>query len=124
MSGSGGGTVGALTISSGGILAPGNSPGTLNAGNTTWAGGGSLLWEINQSSATKGTDPGSDWVNITGTLTIASNDAATPSVVVNVSGRGIAAGQVNGSAGATSSVAAHMLPWALANGSTFFADLA
>ena len=67
----GGGTVNkSLTINSGVFLSPGNSPGTLNTGAQTWAGGGSYLWEINDVNAGIGTDPGWDWVNITGSLTI------------------------------------------------------
>lgn len=67
----GGGTVlGAISIGSGGTLAPGNSPGTLNTGDTTYAGGGSYIWEVNSATGTKGADPGYDWQNITGTLNI------------------------------------------------------
>jgi autotransporter-associated beta strand protein len=49
----GSGTVGALTVS--GLLAPGTSVGTLNAGSTTFNGGGALELEI------------FDWVNSAGT---------------------------------------------------------
>jgi autotransporter-associated beta strand protein len=68
----GDGSVGALVIGSGSVLSPGNSPGTINAGNTTWAGGGSYLWEINDVDAGAGSDPGWDLLNITGTLTISA----------------------------------------------------
>lgn len=69
----GDGTAGAtLVIGSGGVLSPGNSPGTINAGNTTWAGGGSYLWEINDVDAGAGSDPGWDLLNVTGTLTISA----------------------------------------------------
>ena len=67
---SGSGTLGTLVIASGGTLSPGNSPGTISAGNTTWAGGGNYLWEINDVDAGAGSDPGWDLLNITGTLTI------------------------------------------------------
>ena len=74
----GSGTVGVLEIASGGTLAVGNSPGTLNAGNTTWAGGASLAWEVDDSTGNEtvsGTTlfgRGSNWdfLNVTGTLNI------------------------------------------------------
>ena len=67
----GGGTVnGTLAINSGGKLSPGNSPGTINSGATSYNGGGTYVWEINNATGTQGTDPGWDWNNITGTLTI------------------------------------------------------
>ena len=62
-----------LTIGTGVTLSPGNSPGTLNSGGQTWAGGGSYLWEINRLAAdggTPGTDPGWDFADIAGTLNI------------------------------------------------------
>lgn len=68
---SGSGRVGALTVA--GTLAPGNSPGTLNAGATTFAGGGNYLWEINDATGLAGI--GYDLLSITGGLTI----NATPS---------------------------------------------
>ena len=61
----------AMTINSGGVISPGNSPGTAATGSQTWNDGGSYLWEINASSdagGTIGTDPGWDWLDITGTL--------------------------------------------------------
>ena len=66
----------ALTIGAGTTLAPGNSPGTLSTGSETWAGGGSYLWEINRlgvAGGTQGGDPGWDFADITGTLTITAN---------------------------------------------------
>ncbi len=70
---SGSGTIGALAVNSGGTLAPGNSPGTLNAGHTTWAGGGTYLWEINSGTGIAGpTIGGAGWdlLNISGSLNI------------------------------------------------------
>lgn len=66
----------ALTIGAGTTLAPGNSPGTLSTGSETWAGGGSYLWEINRlgvAGGTQGGDPGWDFADITGSLTITAN---------------------------------------------------
>ncbi len=67
---SGSGTTGALTIASGGTFSSGNSPGTFHAGNTTWAGGGTYLWELNNAAGTAGADPGWDLLSISGTLTL------------------------------------------------------
>lgn len=67
---SGTGTTGALTIANGGTFAPGNSPGTLHSGNTTWAGGGNYLWEINDATGSAGSDPGWDFANINGVLSL------------------------------------------------------
>lgn len=66
------GTVGVLSLANGGTLAPGASPGTLNAGNTTWDVSGNYAWEINDAddSATPGTTW--DFLNITGTLTFSA----------------------------------------------------
>jgi fibronectin-binding autotransporter adhesin len=73
---SGSGTVGALTLASGGTLSPGNSPGTLNAGNTIW-GGGSFQFEINQATGgTAGLAPGWDLLAVTGGLTISSTSGS------------------------------------------------
>ena len=64
----GSGTVSALTIASGGTLAPGNSPGTLTASSSTWNGGGTYAWEINNFLGSAGTNY--DFLNVTGALTI------------------------------------------------------
>ena len=53
----GSGSVGSLTITDGGALAPGNSPGTLFASSSTWADGGSYDWEI----LSLDDDPGTSW---------------------------------------------------------------
>ncbi len=76
----GSGTTGAVIVNSGGTLSPGNSPGTLNTGAETWNNGGHYTWEVNQvdNSATlqgvtlKGQNPGYDWLNSSGSLTINS----------------------------------------------------
>lgn len=69
------GTVGELTVDSGGTLSPGMSPGTINAGNSVWAGGGSYVWEINDANGSAGGEPGWDLLNISGTLDIAATSA-------------------------------------------------
>lgn len=50
------GSVGATTINTNGVIAPGNSVGILSVSNTlTWNGGGSYLWEINGTNGPAGT---------------------------------------------------------------------
>ena len=68
---SGSGTLsGTATIGLGGILSPGNSPGTQTFDNLAWSNGGTYLWEINADSlnggsGTQGADLGWDWINVT-----------------------------------------------------------
>jgi len=68
---SGSGTLsGTATIGLGGILSPGNSPGTQTFDNLVWENGGTYLWEINADSlnggsGTQGADPGWDWISVT-----------------------------------------------------------
>jgi autotransporter-associated beta strand protein len=61
---------GALTLNAGARISPGSSPGTLHTGSEIWAGGAAYEWEINQGSGTLGADPGSDLLEITGSLTL------------------------------------------------------
>ncbi len=64
-----------MTIGLGGVLSPGNSPGTASTGAQTWNDGGSYLWEINASDdagGSIGTDPGWDWLDITGALDLSA----------------------------------------------------
>ena len=72
-------TSSSMTISLGGVISPGNSPGTAITGAQTWNDGGSYLWEINASDidggGSKGADPGWDWLDITGTLDLANLSA-------------------------------------------------
>jgi len=66
----GSGTVGAISVFSGGVLAPGNSPGILTTnGAFNLSSGGAFNVEIN--SATPGT--GYDQLNVNGTVTLAGN---------------------------------------------------
>jgi len=60
----------AMTISLGGVISPGNSPGTASTGSQTWSDGGAYLWEINDMAGGEGVDSGWDWLDIQGTLTI------------------------------------------------------
>jgi autotransporter-associated beta strand protein len=77
------GTVGAVTIESGGKISPGNSPGTLSTGSQTWDAGGSYVWELNNASdsaAAKGVSY--DWMNISGTLNIAATSSGRFTIYV------------------------------------------
>ena len=47
---SGAGTVGAVTLKSGSLLNPGNSPGKLTAESSIWKSGSTYNWEIDQAS--------------------------------------------------------------------------
>ena len=59
---------GAITLN--GAVEPGVTVGTLNTGAESWNSGGAYVWETNQANGAKGANPGWDWVNITGALTI------------------------------------------------------
>ena len=72
------GIVGALDIADGGVLSPGNSPGTLTAADTTWSGGGIYVWELNSAIGSAGTNW--DLLDVTDTLTIQST-LANPFIV-------------------------------------------
>ncbi len=74
---SGNGTVGTLTLQSGATVAPGNSPGTLTAGNTTFSPGSTYVWELNSVSGTAGNVVGWDLLSVNGGLTITAT-SATP----------------------------------------------
>jgi autotransporter-associated beta strand protein len=71
----GSGTVGALTVKSGGVISPGDGPGTLTSGSQTWEPGGTYHWEINDATGATGT--ATDWLNIAGDLVL-STSAGTP----------------------------------------------
>jgi glucose/arabinose dehydrogenase len=74
---------GAWAFLSGIFLDPvsGTSPGTINIGSdVVWAGGSNYDWEINDAEGTEGSDPGWDFINITGELTI----NATPADQFNI----------------------------------------
>lgn len=73
----GSGTIGDLTLASGGILSPGNSPGTLNIdGDVTWQSGGGYHWQMLDALGLAGT--GWDAIAITGSLNLGGLSAANP----------------------------------------------
>ena len=69
---------GPLVVNSGGALAPGASPGVLNVGPTTFAGGAAFNFEINNSAGTAGSEW--DLLSISGALTITAT-AINPFVI-------------------------------------------
>jgi fibronectin-binding autotransporter adhesin len=69
-----------LTIGNGAILAPGNSPGTLLGTTATWAGAGVYQWEINNALSAQGSDPGWDFLNLSGALTVTAS-SGTPFIL-------------------------------------------
>ncbi|MEI6239407.1 MAG: autotransporter-associated beta strand repeat-containing protein [Planctomycetia bacterium] len=68
---SGSGTVGAVTVNSGATIAPGNSPGTLNTGNVTFAGGGNYNWQLFDATGSAGT--AWDLISSSGSLSITAD---------------------------------------------------
>lgn len=60
-----------LTVGTGRTVSPGNSPGTMNVANQTWAAGGTYLWELHDATSTAGT--GWDLLAGTGTLDITAS---------------------------------------------------
>ena len=58
---------GDLSLNSGSTVSPGNSPGTINAGNTVFSGAGNYNWQIFDANGAPGV--GYDLLNITGSLT-------------------------------------------------------
>ncbi|MBI4663782.1 MAG: autotransporter-associated beta strand repeat-containing protein [Verrucomicrobia bacterium] len=88
------GTIGDFILHLGGAVSPGGSPGTLNSGSQTWDGGANYVWEINQAHGTKGADPGWDFLNIGGTLSIgAASDSKFNLKITSLSSGG-SAGQL------------------------------
>ena len=64
----GSGTLGAVAVNAGGTLAPGNSIGTVSAGNTIFNSGSFYEVELNDAGNTAGTN--NDLLDVTGTVTI------------------------------------------------------
>ena len=78
---SGSGSVGALTLSSAGTLAVGNSPGELSASSATWNPGSNFQFEINNATGMAGTDW--DLLSVSGNLdltTISSSNKMNLSI--------------------------------------------
>lgn len=71
----GNGFLGQITLAGGGLIAPGNSVGSLNTAAQTWMGGGTLEWELNDATGTRGGPIGWDHLNINGSLDIQATHA-------------------------------------------------
>ena len=70
------GNLSGLVIGEFHTISPGNSPGTANTVDQTWAAGGTYLWEINDASAIAGSDPGWDLLLGTGALDITATSGS------------------------------------------------
>lgn len=66
-------SAGTVTIASGGIHSPGNSPGIQTVAAETWESGGTYLWEINALAGTAGTNW--DLIAVTGLLDLSGLSA-------------------------------------------------
>lgn len=66
----GAGTVGAVTLNSGSLLKPGNSPGNLTAASSVWNAGATYEWQITSLTGTAGTDW--DLFTVTGGLDLSA----------------------------------------------------
>jgi autotransporter-associated beta strand protein len=78
----GSGSMGAVTLNSGGTLAPGNSPGLQTHSSLTINGGASILWQVcDFNSLVRGVDY--DSIAVTGKLDL-SNASSTNKITVNV----------------------------------------
>ena len=79
---SGSGSVGAVTLASGSILRPGNSPGTLTADSSIWQGGSTYSWEIDNATGLAGTNW--DVFSVTGALDMSAlSSSAQMNLVLN-----------------------------------------
>jgi autotransporter-associated beta strand protein len=89
----GSGTVGSLTVQSGGTVKPGNSPGTATAGATTFLGGSHFEFDINDATGSSGSAT-AGW----GLLNVSSLDISslTSGSQLNINMFGLTAADVAG----------------------------
>ena len=79
---SGSGSVGAVTLASGSVLRPGNSPGTLTAASSIWQAGSTYSWEIDNAIGLAGTNW--DVFSVTGALDMSAlSSSAQMNLVLN-----------------------------------------
>ena len=76
----GSGSVGALTLSTGATLTPGNSPGLLTATSATFQSGSNLNWEIFNAVGTAGVEW--DLLSVTGNLNVAALSSGSMNLVL------------------------------------------
>ena len=73
---------GAVTLKSGSLLNPGNSPGALTAASSSWAAGSTYNWEINNATGIAGTNW--DLFSVTGALDMSAlSSSAQMNLVLN-----------------------------------------
>ena len=72
----GGGTVGAVSVTSGGTLAPGSSPGILSTGNVALGAGSHFGVDLGKSGVTAVAGTDYDQLNVTGTVGLTGVDLA------------------------------------------------
>jgi fibronectin-binding autotransporter adhesin len=80
------GTVGNLTIQSGGTLAPGNSPGILNTGTFNLNSGSTLAMELTGNTATPVAGTNYDQINVTGGVILGGELSLSLTGYTNVTG--------------------------------------
>ncbi len=73
--GGSGSMLGAMIVAQGGVVAPGNSPGTLTGTDALFEGGGGYQFEVNQADGDASADPGWDLLALSGSLTIEATSA-------------------------------------------------
>ena len=79
---SGSGSVGTVTLASGSVLRPGDSPGTLTAASSIWQGGATYSWEIDNATGLAGTNW--DVFSVTGALDMSAlSSSAQMNLVLN-----------------------------------------
>jgi autotransporter-associated beta strand protein len=79
---SGSGSVGAVTLASGSVLRPGNSPGTLTAASSIWQAGSTYSWEIDNATGLAGTNW--DVFSVTGALDMSALSSSSASTKMNL----------------------------------------
>ena len=72
----GSGSLGAVTLNTGSLLNPGNSPGNLTATSAIWNSGATYTWEIDNATGTAGTNW--DLFTVTGGLDLTNLNSSSP----------------------------------------------
>jgi hypothetical protein len=78
----GAGVYGPVNVTTGGVFHPGNSPGNVTTGNTTWGAGGEYEFDINNASGAAGPN-WSHW-SVNGALSITSGSTANSKFIIDV----------------------------------------
>jgi len=76
----GSGTIGALTVTTGGTLTPGNSPGLLTVASATFQSGANYNWEIYNATGTAGVEW--DLLSVTGDLNVSALSSGSMNLVL------------------------------------------